>query len=190
MKICCLLEIRLIADTLTNPQSPLWQQYAAVIRDDLQQVQYQLEADNYDFQKVHHSLQSLLKHWEVIKPASLMSKPLSDVQEVNASLLYTSRLVESTEKNGIHPSMAKAAFQSMDDAMSKLFDQGDGASQAIVPIQIGHKSPPNWMYGIVLFITAILAIAGWRNYRNGQHNILIYPNNTKKLSEHFGVSRK
>ncbi|AJY77145.1 sporulation protein YpjB [Paenibacillus beijingensis] len=185
-------QIRLASDALANPDSPLWQEYKGIVLEDLGRLSnaWKSRLDGQGGGSEGHAEMSLLaEHWTLLKPAALMTRPRQTVEEVEEKVGYTARLLQHANNEHFHEALTMQAIQSLESSMKGLFEFGTINEKPVIAADFPAASPPFWIYVIVWFVSAVLALVGWRNYRGGQNGVLIYPRK-KQPEQKLGVVRK
>lgn len=181
-------QIRLAADALAHADSPLWLEYKGIVAEDLRRLSAASASEREGTDGVlaaSAALAQLSGHWELLRPAALMGRPAPLVEEVRAMMRSIGRQLTPGDGRGRADGRAAEALAA---AWARLFDTGRPEEPVIAP-GIPAAVPPVWMYGIVWFISAVLAFTGWRNYRSGQNGVLLYPRK-KEPEQKLGVIRK
>lgn len=149
-------KLRLATDSLAHAKDALWLQYYKVIREDLSVIsQY---AGQKDAAGVRRAYDSLIEHYELIRPSIIIQRKPADVNMMDSWISYAGGLVFS----GDHVQVQKVVRQG-EEMINILFGKKKD-EPALAPL--GEvKNALVWQLVIIAFILAALSFAGYRKYR-------------------------
>jgi hypothetical protein len=170
--------LKLATDALIEPGAPLWLQYEDVLHDDWSRMRqaWRLQSENHAAAALA-ALKVYSEHVQRIELAALMQRPAVLVTSLQGQIQYTERILESIRRDGGNSEAVMAAFDSLDQAASRLFGRKNDVVTITGPA--GGITAPNTGGTIgeqlaVLFISAfvmsILGFAGWRKYAYERHH--------------------
>lgn len=141
-------KLRLAADALTHKKEPMWLHYYKILREDGNQLRHAIE--NNDQLQVTRSLDQIMKHYDVIRSAVMISRQPSDVRKVDSFFLYLNR----------EPHLSN--MDQFELILSELFERK--AAEAYMEMSY----PQNVFYitfVLASIIISILSYVGWRRYK-------------------------
>jgi sporulation protein YpjB len=148
--------IRLMADALSHPNTPLWLQYNKVIQEELHVMEQASKQKKYEELKT--AFIALKKHYLSIQPALQVS-----LQEAEAAKLES---VFQFMQNELQTSPIKSvnlihAIKTLQNVMDDLF-QIKAEATAYLPFMEPNEPKLHWMIVLAAIIMIILGFAAWR----------------------------
>jgi sporulation protein YpjB len=160
--------IRLMADALSHPNTPLWLQYNKVIQEDLHLMEQAVKQKKYaDLNTAFSKLKSL---YLSIKPALQVSLQEEETAKLESAFLFMQSELQAAPINTAHLSQAIKVLQEM---MDKLF-QRKTETTAYLPFMEANEPKLNWIIALSSIIIIILGFAAWR--MRVKHNDIITVN--------------
>lgn len=153
--------LRLAVNSLLHPDKALWQQYYKVMADNLQQMNRARAGGKPA--EVRKAFQALEGHYEVVRPAAVIRRPPSNVNQFDSWLSYVGRL--SGERTWDEAALKEAISQG-GGVLKGLFGRR-GDEPVFLPVT-GFDSPWYWSGLIGLWIVLALTYTGIRKYRASQ----------------------
>ncbi len=141
-------KLRLATDALTHKKEPMWLYYYKILREDGNQLRYAIE-DNDKIQ-ITRNLDQIMKHYDVIRPAVMISRQPSEVRKVDSFLLYLNR----------EPNVSN--MEQFDVILNELFER----KAATVYMEMSYPQNPFFItFVMASIIISILSFVGWRRYK-------------------------
>ncbi|WP_232436879.1 sporulation protein YpjB [Paenibacillus senegalimassiliensis] len=153
--------LRLAVNSLLHTEHALWQQYYTVMAHDLQQMSKARAGGKPA--ALRTALQALQRHYEIIRPAAIIRRSPSDINQFTSWLSYVGRL--SQERTWDEAALREALVQG-EGALKGLFGRR-GDEPVFLPIT-GPDSPWYWSGMIGLWIVLALGYAGIRKFMGNQ----------------------
>lgn len=153
--------LRLAVNSLLHTEQALWQQYYTVMAHDLQQMSKARAGGKPA--ALRTALQALQHHYEIIRPAAIIRRSPSDINQFTSWLSYVGRL--SQERTWDEAALREALVQG-EGALKGLFGRR-GDEPVFLPIT-GPDSPWYWSGMIGLWIVLALGYAGIRKFMGNQ----------------------
>jgi sporulation protein YpjB len=157
--------IRLMADALAHPNTPLWLQYNKVIQENLRVMEQAAKQKQIkDLKKAFSDLQS---HYQTILPALQVSLKEDEISKIDSVFHYM-----QNELNN-----ASIRYPDVNRALKTLKEQWDNlfqlTSETTAFLSFIEPNEPAflWMGWIGSFIILILAFVAWR-MRHGRNGII------------------
>ncbi|MDO7905045.1 sporulation protein YpjB [Paenibacillus sp. JX-17] len=152
---------RLAADSIANPQQPMWHQYYKLMSEDLKRLNQLAAAGST--QEIRASAALLRTHYDTMRTAALISRSESVVAQMDSWLSHVEGMAGNPESNR-KEMQDTLTFGSV--VLNSLF--GKEKDESAMASFAAGGSP--WMteFGIAAFIIAALAYAGYRKY-SGQN---------------------
>jgi sporulation protein YpjB len=150
------VRIRLMADALSHPNTPLWLQYNKVIKEDLHVMEQAGKQNKYEeLKKAFEDLKTL---YLSIKPALLVS-----LQEEENSKLESAiqSMQNELQASPIRTKNLNHAIKALQDVMGNLF-QIKGEAAAYLPFIEPNEPNLHWMIILAAIIIIILGFVAWR----------------------------
>lgn len=153
--------LRLAVNSLLYRDNALWQQYYTVMSHDLQQMSKARAGGKRA--ELRAALQRLQHHYEMIRPAAIIRRSPSDINQFASWLSYIGRL--SQERTWDEAALRDALAHG-ESTLKGLFGRR-GDEPAFLPIT-GPDSPWYWSGLIGLWIMLALGYAGIRKFIGDQ----------------------
>jgi sporulation protein YpjB len=148
--------IRLMADALAHPNTPLWLQYNKVIQEDLRVMdQAAKQKQIKDLKKTFAELNS---HYQTILPALQVSLQEEDVTKIDSVFQY---MQNELNYASIHYPDVNRALKTLKEQWENLFQLKSETTANLAFIE-SNDPVLIWMLWIGSFIILILAFAAWR----------------------------
>lgn len=153
--------LRLAVNSLTHPQQAFWHQYYKVLGEDLQQMsKARVEGDATLLREAYLSLRA---HYELIRPAAVIRKNISEIHRFDSWLSYVDGLTNEKNKD---ESVLSGTLQQGEEMVKELFGKKTD-EPVFVPIA-GYGNPWNWSLLIGGWILLALFYTAYRKYRANQ----------------------
>jgi sporulation protein YpjB len=145
------LKMRLALDAVSHKKQPLWINYYPTVAQDIDQLRFALEQDKRDL--FYRTINSQLAHFEMVRPALIISHPQEVVVQLESQLRYInnnkSELWNNKDQtvlmiNQIERQLKVAFFQEVDNSV-----------QSFLLI----------ILGIGTLIGSVLSYVAWRKYK-------------------------
>jgi len=164
--------LRLAVNSLTHPKQALWHQYYKVLGEDLQRMnQARAGGSGAALREAYLSLKS---HYELIRPAAVIRKDITEISRFDSWLYYTDSLTK--EKDADMSALASALKQG-EGFVKELFGK-KGDEPVFLPIG-GYGNPWSWSLLIGGWILLALFYTAYRKYRASQTVISVPGKNEK-----------
>ncbi|MNW47373.1 Sporulation protein YpjB (SpoYpjB) [compost metagenome] len=153
--------LRLAVNSLTHKEKALWLQYYKVMADDLHKMnRARAEGSPSQFKAGFESLQS---HYDVIRPAAIISRDAADMNRFDSWMSYIAGLArgDSWDENAV-----REALRHGDDLIRKLFGRKSD-DPVFLPIT-GYNNPWYWTLLIGAWIMIALLYTGYRKFRGNE----------------------
>jgi sporulation protein YpjB len=148
--------IRLMADALSHPNTPLWLQYNKVIQEELQVMERVSKQKKYEELKT--AFIELKKLYLSIQPALQVSLQEAETAKLESVFQFMQNELETApirSANLIH------AIKALQDVMDNLF-QIKAEATAYLPFMEPNEPKLHWMIVLAAIIMIILGFAAWR----------------------------
>ncbi|GLI07220.1 hypothetical protein YDYSG_32500 [Paenibacillus tyrfis] len=153
-------KIRLAADALTHPHTPLWLQYDKLLSDDVSLLEK--AATDKNRAEVRKGAALLDQHIGLIRPSLLISRSPTDVEKLDS--LATFIKLQAQGEGELYRNVLNAV-PPIRGLLDKLFLKRETTAYLPYPEQ---QNPILWIVTIGSVILASLAFAGWRlSQKNG-----------------------
>lgn len=156
--------LRLSADALSHPASPIWHQYRTILIENVYRMKTVLGKKDTDTNAVvKEALEEfnlMTQHYYVIRTAALLQSEPWKIERSDSVVRYVSRVLSATPPN---PLLWPSIIPQLEEAMEGLFPPNKSAESALVP----PVAAPPWGWSAMMgsFIVTILTWVGWRRYR-------------------------
>jgi sporulation protein YpjB len=150
------VRIRLMADALTHPNTPLWLQYNKVFQEDLHVMEQAGKQKKYEELKL--AFEHLKTLYLSIQPALLVSVQEEKTSKLESAFQYMQNELQAStisSKNLIH------AIKELQDIIDNLF-QIKGETTAYLPFIEPDEPNLHWMIILAAIIIIILGFVAWR----------------------------
>lgn len=154
-------EIRLAADAVAHPQTPIWHRYGPILQEDLRLLETVI-AEQAGREERIGRLQGLQAHYRLIRTAALIHSETYKIERADAILRYAERIVGAKQPN---PAYAADLVPSLQEAVAGLFPAHDQSSSAEAMMSPAAGPPWGWSAFMGVFIVAVLSWVGWRRYQ-------------------------
>jgi sporulation protein YpjB len=151
--------IRLMADALAHPNTPLWLQYNKLIQEDLRIME---QASNQkQIKDLKNAFSDLTSHYQTILPALQVSLQEEDVTKIDSVFRYMQNELNFASIR--YPDVNRA-LKTLKEQWENLF-QLKSETTALLPFIESSDPVLLWMLWIGSFIIVILGFAAWRMRR-------------------------
>jgi sporulation protein YpjB len=150
------VRIRLMADALSHPNTPLWLQYNKVIQEDLHVMEQAGKQKKVEELKL--AFNKLKTLYFSIQPALLVSLQEEENNKLESAFQYMQNELQVSpirSKNLIH------AIKALQDVMDNLF-QIKAEATAYLPFMEPNESNLHWTIILAAIIIIILGFVAWR----------------------------
>jgi sporulation protein YpjB len=148
--------IRLMADALSHPNSPLWLQYNKVIQEDLRIMDQAVKQKKYEDLKPAFTLMKI--HYLTIKPAL----QVSNHNELMSKLDSTFRYMQSElQASPLRPTNLNHATKALREAIEEIF-QIKSEATAYLPFMETNDPMLHWLIILAAIIIIALGFVAWR----------------------------
>ncbi len=154
-------EIRLAADAIAHPQTPMWHRYGPIVQEDLRLLEKAIAEKASQAEQLGR-LRGLQAHYQLIRTAILIHAETYIVERADAILRYAERILAAKTPN---PAYAADLASSLQEAIGGLFPAQDQSSSAEAMMTPVSGSPWGWSAFMGVFIVAVLSWVGWRRYQ-------------------------
>jgi sporulation protein YpjB len=148
--------IRLMADALSHPNTPMWFQFNKLFQEDLEQMEKATKQQQIkDIQKTFADLNT---HYTTIQPALQVSIQEEELSKMDSALQYLKNtlLAEPIKySNIIH------ALKTLREQFDNLF-QLNSETTAYLPFMDSNASLFTWIFSIGAIIILVLTFVAWR----------------------------
>jgi len=168
--------LRLAVNSLTHPKQALWHQYYKVLGEDLQRMNQARTAGSGE--ALRQAYLSLKSHYELIRPAAVIRKDISEINRFDSWLYYVDSLTNDTKAD---ISALASTLQQGEGLVKELFGK-KGDEPVFLPIA-GYGNPWNWSLLIGGWILLALFYTAYRKYRASQ--IVITVPGKKEKNDRF-----
>jgi sporulation protein YpjB len=148
--------IRLMADALSHPNTPLWLQYNKVIQEELHVMEQASKQKKYEELKT--AFIALKKHYLSIQPALQVSLHEAEAAKLESVFQFMQNELQTApikSVNLIH------AIKTLQNVMDDLF-QIKAEATAYLPFMEPNEPKLHWMIVLAAIIMIILGFAAWR----------------------------
>ncbi|SDW29944.1 sporulation protein YpjB [Paenibacillus sp. CF384] len=174
--------LKLAGDALNRPKVPLWLQYEGVLREDEQRIRtaWQMQSEGRA-EAASVTLGIYKEHVERFEVAALMQRDEESLRQLKEQMMYAEQVLVGVDGGTASPEAVLIALSGLEHAANQVFKRADGEAA------IAEVIPPGTTVGslrngraqiaemfIAAFVMAILALAGWRKYRQ-QPNRIPFP---------------
>ncbi|WMT42712.1 sporulation protein YpjB [Paenibacillus sp. D2_2] len=164
--------LRLAVNSLTHPKQAMWHQYYKVLGEDLQRMN---QAHNTGSgEALRQAYLSLKSHYELIRPAVVIRKDITEINRFDSWLYYVDSLTNDTKAD---TSVLTRTLLQGEALVKELFGK-KGDEQVFLPIA-GYGNPWNWSLLIGGWILLALFYTAYRKYRANQ-TVITIPGNKEK----------
>lgn len=153
--------LRLAVNSLMHHDKALWLQYYKVMADNLQQMN--IARTGGKSAELRTAFEALQNHYEMIRPAAVIRRNPSDINQFESWMSYAGRLSNDAAWD---EAALKEAIQQGEKVLKRLFGR-KGEEPVFLPIT-GFDSPWYWSGLIGLWIVLALSYTGFRKYRAAQ----------------------
>jgi sporulation protein YpjB len=148
--------IRLMADALSHPNTPLWLQYNKVIQEDLRVMEQALKQKK--FEELNQMWIQLRTHYQVIQPAIQVTLQEGDITKLETAFqLVHIELQAVPMRNADATHSLKKLHQELDN----LF-QIKSETTAYLPFIEPNDPMLYWMFILAAIIIMVLGFVAWR----------------------------
>lgn len=154
-------KLRLAVNSLVHKDKALWLQYYKVMADDLQSMEQ--ARSKGDYSKVKSTMAALKQHYDVIRPAAVIQRSPSDMNQFDSWISYLEGL---TRQPHMDSDALKPVIPQGEDLLRNLFGRR-GNEPVFLPIT-GDNNPWYWTTMIGAWIILSLAYVGIRKFQGEQ----------------------
>jgi sporulation protein YpjB len=149
-------KIRLMADALSHPNTPLWSQYGKVIDEDLRVLEHAFKQK--DSKAAKQSFIDLKQHYDTVFPALQVSRDGLELLKLDSAFRF---LQSELKAETIGFANLTHALKSLREQLDLLFQHKSDAT-AYLPLLDTNESFIKWTLGIGLLIISGLGFTAWR----------------------------
>lgn len=159
-------KLRLAADSLANPAKPLWLQYFKIMQNDLQALTLAAE-QRVRSDELAGLFNALEEHYETIRPAALIRREPSQIEQLDAWLSHIKGLVTSKQTDW---GQLRSMFEHGSEQVNLLFGREKDESAFVAYVD----GPDRRTAGLLITSVIVIALgyAGYRKYRAQQDGIV------------------
>jgi sporulation protein YpjB len=158
-------KIRLMADALTHPNTPMWIQYNKVIQEDLNNLERAIKQKQA--KAAQNSFIELKNHYETIRPALKVSRNNTSVAMIDSALSF---LQSGLKKTPIEYVNLSSTLKQARESLERLF-QNKTDETAYLPIILTDEPILIWSLCLGALIILTLAFVAWRKLQ-ARHDIV------------------
>ncbi|MDB5055893.1 MAG: hypothetical protein JWM44_3943 [Bacilli bacterium] len=158
-------KIRLMADALTHPNTPMWIQYNKVIQEDLNNLERAIKQKQA--KAAQNSFIELKNHYETIRPALKVSRNNTSVAMIDSALTF---LQSGLKKTPIEYVNLSSTLKQARESLERLF-QNKTDETAYLPIILTDEPILIWSLCLGALIILTLAFVAWRKLQ-ARHDIV------------------
>jgi sporulation protein YpjB len=159
--------IRLMADALAHPNTPLWLQYNKVIQEDLRVMEQ--ASKNKAIKDLKKSFTDLNAHYQTILPALQVSLQAEEISKIDSVIKYMQKELNNVT---VRYSDVNRALKTLKEQWEHLFAPKSDAA-ALMPFIESNDPVLSWMLWMGSVIILILAYAAWRMRRTSNGIITV-----------------
>lgn len=166
------VRIRLAADAMLRPETPLWHSYETVMRDDMVRiVKAWNRTDGQGTESARAAIDSLIAHYDRIEAAARLQLEPVRADELKERLAYAVDLLEAGTRDYAQPEWTGRALVELEASLSRLFEGTPAAEPlpAVAPVHAGN--PISWVLMLGAIIMGVLAFSGYRKYKQQPYGI-------------------
>jgi sporulation protein YpjB len=155
-------KIRFAADALIHPNQPLWLNYYSVLKEDITQLQDAKNRKHVNDAKEY--TKRLKMHYELIRPAVLISRPVEMVDKMDSILKFIQKQVSSelTLQNNANSGIDHLKF-----ALDELFFKDKTTLGPLYAV----STPLSILMGIASIIVSVLSFVAWKKFNGARRPI-------------------
>jgi sporulation protein YpjB len=150
------VRIRLMADALSHPNTPMWLQYNKVIQEDLHVMEQAGKQKKYE--ELKRAFEHLKTLYLSIQPALLVSLQSEDNSKLESAFQYMQNELQASP---IRSKNLILAINALQDVIDNLF-QIKGEATAYLPFLEPNEPKLHWMIILAAIIIIILGFVAWR----------------------------
>jgi sporulation protein YpjB len=145
------LKMRLALDAVSHKKQPLWINYYPVVAKDIDQLRFALEQDKRDL--FYHTINSQLAHFEMVRPALIISHPQEIVEQLESQMKYIND--------------HKSELWNNKDQTILMINQIDRQFKLAFFQEVENSMQPFLLIilGIGTLIGSVLSYVAWRKYK-------------------------
>lgn len=160
-------KLRLAVNSLVHHDKALWMQYYKVLADDLSGMGKSRAEGKRTLLRQHFL--SLQSHYDIVRPAIIISREPSEVNKFDSWLSYMDRL---SKDNSVDDASLSRSLEQGETVLKELFGR-KGSDPVFMPIA-GYGNPWSWSILLGGWILLALAYAGMRKYRADQNVVPVH----------------
>jgi sporulation protein YpjB len=157
--------IRLMADALSHPNTPLWLQYNKVIQEELHVMEQANKQKKYEDLKLAFLELKTLYH--SIQPALQVSLQEDEALKLEAAFLFMQNELQATPVRPVNLVHALKALQALMDSLFQI----KAEATAYLPFMEPNEPNFHWMIVLAAIIMITLSFAAWR-MRTARNDII------------------
>lgn len=160
------------AEAIGVPDNAMWLQYDPVIDEDIARIRQAINMRNAQaYASAGAMLHLLQEHVDRISIAAVMAHKTTEMNALQNSVTYMSRLLEAGERGTIAAQLSQQVLTPVEAAAAVLFSSNDEREQPVIA-PIGGGVPHRWIFSISSLISSLLAYVSWRKYKHTPYAIL------------------
>jgi sporulation protein YpjB len=148
--------IRLMADALSHPNTPLWLQYNKVIQEDLRLMEQALKQKQY--KELKQIWIQLRTHYQLIQPALEVSLQAGEVSKLDADFQFMQNELQAAPTSNTNISHA---LKKLHEELVNLF-QIKSETTAYLPFIEPNEPMLYWLIILAAIIIIVLGFVAWR----------------------------
>jgi sporulation protein YpjB len=148
--------IRLMADALSHPNTPLWLQYNKVIQEDLRMMEQAIKQKKYE--ELQQMWIQLRTHYQLIQPALQVSLQEGEISKLEASFQFMNIELQVSPMSNTNVSRA---LKKLRDELDNLF-QIKSETTAYLPYIEPNEPMLYWLIILASLIIIVLGFVAWR----------------------------
>lgn len=154
-------KLRLAVNSLVHREKALWLQYYKVMADYLQSMEQARSKGDYN--KVKSTMAALKQHYDVIRPAAVIQRSPSEINQFDSWISYLEGLTRQPQMDG---EALKQVIPQGEFLLRNLFGRR-GNEPVFLPVT-GDNNPWYWTTMIGAWIILSLAYVGLRKFQGEQ----------------------
>ncbi|PWW05525.1 sporulation protein YpjB [Paenibacillus cellulosilyticus] len=154
------------------PSNAMWLQYDPIIKEDIARIKQAINMRNAQaYASAGAMLHTLQEHVDRIAIAATIANKTAEMNALQNSVTYMSRLLEAGERGSIATQLSQQVLAPVEAASAALFGSNHEREQPVIA-PIGGGVPHRWIFGISSLISSLLAYVSWRKYKHSPYAIL------------------
>jgi sporulation protein YpjB len=148
--------IRLMADAISHPRTPMWLQFNKVIQEDINVMEQASKQKKYQDLKL--AFNQLKLHYLTIQPALQVGLQTEEINKIVSAIHNVESELLSDSTN---PSNLSHSINTLQDEMEGLF-QIKSEAAAYLPFMETKEPMLNWLIILASIIIIVLGFVAWR----------------------------